>query len=240
MHRIVPLAAPFRSGAVLPKPEPAMSNAISPSASRRALIVIDVQNEYVTGNLPIEYPPVDVSLANIGRAIDAAHAAGVPVIVVQHVAPAGAPIFAPGTDGVALHPVVAGRPYAHLIAKAQASSFAGTDLAAWLDAHGIDTLAVAGYMTHNCNASTVYHAAHAGLAVEYLADATGALPYGNGAGAASAEEIHRAYTVVFQSNFAAVMSTDEWIAGLGGAAMPARDSVFASNRRARAQRAKAA
>jgi len=240
MHRIALLAAPFRSGAALPKPEPAMSNAILPSASRRALIVIDVQNEYVTGNLPIEYPPVDASLANIGRAIDAAHAAGVPVIVVQHVAPAGAPIFAPGTDGVALHPVVADRPYAHLIVKAQASSFAGTDLAAWLDAHGIDTLVVAGYMTHNCNASTVYHAAHAGLAVEYLADATGALPYVNGAGAASAEEIHRAYTVVFQSNFAAVMSTDEWIAGLGGAAMPARDSVAASNRRARAQRAKAA
>ncbi|WP_175853170.1 cysteine hydrolase family protein [Burkholderia anthina] len=217
-----------------------MSNAASSSASRRALIVIDVQNEYVTGNLPIEYPPVDASLANVGRAIDAAHAAGVPVIVVQHVAPAGAPIFAPGTDGVALHPVVAGRPYAHLIVKAQASAFAGTDLAAWLAAHGVDTLAVAGYMTHNCNASTVYHAVHAGLNVEYLADATGALPYENEAGTVSAEEIHRAYTVVFQSNFAAVMSTDAWIAGLAGAAMPGRDSVAASNRRARAQRAKAA
>lgn len=240
MHRIALLAAPFRSEAARPNPEPAMSNAVSSSVSRRALIVIDVQNEYVTGNLPIEYPPIDASLANIGRAIDAAHAAGVPVIVVQHVAPAGAPIFAPGTDGVALHPVVADRPYAHLIVKAQASSFAGTDLAAWLDAHGIDTLAVAGYMTHNCNASTVYHAAHAGLAVEYLADATGALPYVNEAGAASAEEIHRVYTVVFQSNFAAVMSTEAWIVGLGGAAMPTRDSVAASNRQARAQRAKAA
>ncbi|MGS0893664.1 cysteine hydrolase family protein [Burkholderia stagnalis] len=216
-----------------------MSNPTPHSASRRALIVIDVQNEYVTGNLPIEYPPVDASLANIGRAIDAAHAAGVPVIVVQHVAPAGAPIFAPDTDGVALHPVVADRPHAHLIRKTQASAFAGTDLAAWLDAHGIDTLAVAGYMTHNCNASTVYHAAHAGLSVEYLADATGALPYENEAGAASAEEIHRAYTVVFQSNFAAVMSTDAWLAGLAGAAMPSRDAVAASNRRARAHRAKA-
>jgi nicotinamidase-related amidase len=237
MHRIALLAVPFRSGAALPDQEPAMSNAVPSSvsqpAARRALIVIDVQNEYVTGNLPIEYPPVDVSLANIGRAIDAAHAAGVPVVAVQHVAPVGAPIFAPGSDGVALHAVVASRPYAHLIEKAQASSFAGTDLAAWLDAHGIDTLVVAGYMTHNCNAATVYHAAHAGLKVEYLEDATGALPYENEAGAASAEEIHRAYTVVFQSNFAAVMSTGAWIAGLAGAPMPARDSVAASNRRAR-------
>ncbi|WP_415877082.1 isochorismatase family protein [Burkholderia ubonensis] len=156
------------------------------------------------------------------------------------VAPAGAPIFAPGSDGVELHPVVASRPYAHRFEKSLASAFAGTDLAAWLDAHGIDTLAVAGYMTHNCNASTVYHAAHAGLNVEYLEDATGAVPYENAAGAASAEEIHRAYTVVFQSNFAAVMSTDAWIAGLAGGAMPARESVSASNRRARARRAQAA
>jgi nicotinamidase-related amidase len=29
---------------------------------RRALVVIDVQNEYVTGNLPIEYPAIDSSL----------------------------------------------------------------------------------------------------------------------------------------------------------------------------------
>ncbi|EQD52965.1 hypothetical protein B1A_12544, partial [mine drainage metagenome] len=28
---------------------------------RRALIVIDVQNEYVTGNLPIEYPDIHLS-----------------------------------------------------------------------------------------------------------------------------------------------------------------------------------
>ncbi|WP_414695206.1 isochorismatase family protein, partial [Paraburkholderia sp.] len=49
---------------------------------RRALVVIDVQNEYVSGDLLIEYPPIETSLANIGRAIDAARAAGVPVVVV--------------------------------------------------------------------------------------------------------------------------------------------------------------
>ena len=41
-----------------------------------ALIVIDVQNEYVTGNLPIAFPPVDGSLKTISAAIDAAIAAG--------------------------------------------------------------------------------------------------------------------------------------------------------------------
>jgi len=37
--------------------------------ARRALIVIDVQHEYLDGALPISDPPLDTSLANIGRAI---------------------------------------------------------------------------------------------------------------------------------------------------------------------------
>ena len=49
---------------------------------KRALIVIDVQNEYVTGNLRIEYPDVQLSLRNIARAMDAAHDAGIPVVVI--------------------------------------------------------------------------------------------------------------------------------------------------------------
>ena len=51
---------------------------------KRALIVIDVQNEYFDGALPISDPPPGQSLANIGRAMDAATAADVPVIVVRH------------------------------------------------------------------------------------------------------------------------------------------------------------
>lgn len=51
---------------------------------KRALIVIDVQNEYFDGAPPITDPPPDVSLANIARATDAAADADIPVIVVQH------------------------------------------------------------------------------------------------------------------------------------------------------------
>ncbi|WP_265943042.1 isochorismatase family protein [Dechloromonas sp. A34] len=59
------------------------------SSLKRALIVIDVQNEYFTGKLRIEYPDVRDSLANICRAMDAASAAGIPVVVVQHLLPEG-------------------------------------------------------------------------------------------------------------------------------------------------------
>jgi hypothetical protein len=66
-------------------------------------------------------------------------------------------------------------------------------------------------MTHNCDASTIFEATHRGLHVEFLQDATGALPYANEAGSASAEEIHRVFSVVFHSRFAATGSTDAWI-----------------------------
>ncbi|WP_141453832.1 cysteine hydrolase family protein [Pseudoxanthomonas sp. z9] len=203
------------------------------SSPRRALIVIDVQNEYFTGGLPIEHPPVSESLPNLLRAMDAAQARGIPVIVVQHSAPAGAPVFVPGTATWKLHPDVAGRPRDHYIEKSLASAFTGTDLADWLAARGIDTLAVVGYMTHNCDASTIYEGAHRGLRMEFLHDATGALPCANAAGSASAEEIHRVFSVVFHSNFAAVASTEAWITALDAQAPLPIDNVPQSNQRAR-------
>lgn len=214
---------------------------MSPSNSpRRALVVIDVQNEYESGGLRIEYPPVAESLRHIGEAMDAAHAAGLPVIVVQQMAPADSPLFAEGSHGWQLHRVVAERPYEHLVQKQLPSAFAGTDLAAWLKTHGIDTLAVVGYMTHNCNDTTIKHAFDAGLQVEFLMDASGSVPYANRAGAASAEEIHRVFSVVEQSRFAAVMTTAEWIAHLANGTEPERDTIHASHQRALTRRSAAA
>ena len=51
-----------------------MSNqANNPPAPKRALVVIDVQNEYVTGGLPIVHPPVEEGLERIGTAVGTAN-----------------------------------------------------------------------------------------------------------------------------------------------------------------------
>ncbi|KAF1695764.1 cysteine hydrolase [Pseudoxanthomonas jiangsuensis] len=203
---------------------------------RRALLVIDVQNEYFDGKLPIEHPPVAESLPRILQAMDAAQAAGVPVVVVRHLGPEGAPVFAAGSHGAALHPQVAARPHALSLEKRQASAFAGTGLRAWLAEQGIDTLAIAGYMSHNCDVSTALDARQAGLKVEFLADAAGSLPYANAAGQASAEEIHRVIGVVLHSNFAAVTGAAGWIDALEGDTALEPDNVLLSSLRARQAR----
>ena len=207
---------------------------MSTPAPRRALVVIDVQNEYFEGGgLPIEYPPIEDTLPNVTRAMDAAHAAGTPVVVVRHHAPKGAPVFQADAHNGQLHPEIAKRPHDHLVTKSFPSVFTGTDFADWLARNEIDTLSVAGYMTQNCDASTVYEAMHRGLAVEFLADASGALPYENAAGKVTAEEIHRVFSVVFHSNFAAVTSTDAWITAMREGQVIPKDNVVMSNRRAR-------
>jgi len=198
---------------------------------RRALIVIDVQNEYFTGNMKIEYPPLATSLPNIARAMDAARAADIPVVVVQHDAPEQSPIFAKGSASWQLHEEVAKRPVSHHINKTYASVFTGTDLAQWVADNGIDTLSIVGYMTHNCDAATIYEAAHKGLSVEFLSDASGSPSYENAAGKASAEEIHRVFSTVFHSGFAAVTSTEEWIAAAREGKALERDNVYLSVQR---------
>lgn len=201
--------------------------------SRRALILIDVQNEYVSGNLLIEYPDIRLSLRNIARAAETAMSAGIPIVIVQNTAPPSAPIFVKGTPGWELHSVVAELPRSHYVEKTLPSSFAGTDLATWLKDNDINIMTVAGYMTHNCVDSTIKYALHNGWEVEHLYDATGAVSYTNRAGKVSAEEIHRAFNVVLQSRFAAVLTTSEWIEAVNSGKPPERDNIFSSNQRAR-------
>ncbi len=185
---------------------------------KRALIVIDVQNEYFDGALPISDPPPDVSLANVGRAMDAASAAGVPVIVVRHgSSDPESPIFREGTHTWELHPEVERRARDHLIEKSLPGSFTGTPLESILAEAAVDTVAITGYMTHMCVDTTSRQAAHRGLAVEILNDATGTLPLENSGGSAAGEELHRATLVAQGQFFADVMSTDDWLVRIGAA-----------------------
>ncbi|MFF0576957.1 cysteine hydrolase family protein [Streptosporangium saharense] len=201
---------------------------------KRALVVIDVQNEYFTGALPIAFPPRQESLANIVAATEAARAHGVPVVVVRHTAPAESPLFAGGSPSWELREEIGREPYDHLVDKTLASAFAGTDLAEWLAAREIDTLAVAGYMTQNCDESTARDAAHLGLTVEFLSDATGTVPLSNSAGTATAEEVHNHVLVVMASNFASVVTTAEWIDAVKAGEPLARPNIWASTEIARA------
>lgn len=199
--------------------------------------MIDVQNEYVTGNLPISYPPLSGSLACVAQAVEAANAANIPVVVVQQTAPAESPIFAQGSHGAELHATIAEMPRSLLLTKRLPSCFTGTDLDDWLCERAIDTVAIVGYMTQNCVESTARDAAHRGYRVEFLVDAAGTLALENGAGSVSAQALHEAVAVVLQSRFAAVVTTDEWCRAVQSDTPLQGSNIYASSARGRAESA---
>lgn len=193
---------------------------------RRALVVVDVQQEYFDGPLQIQHPPREESLANVTRAMDVAMEHDLPVVVVQHEYPAGAPVFAAGSVGWALHPEVEKRlqSSSKRITKDKGSVFAGTDLAEWLAAQGVDTISVVGFMTNNCDIATAVEAEGLGLAAEILSDATGAIHLANETGKVPAHVLHEVLMVLLHSNFAAVGTTQAWATAVqSGEALPKSD-----------------
>jgi len=197
---------------------------------RRALIVIDAQQEYFDGLLPIQYPARNDSIANIQTAINTAEQNGIPVVLVQHELPAGAPVFASGSatwqnrPEVAAHENVA----AKRISKQFSSIFAGTHLEAWLREQGTDTITVAGYMTNNCVIASAAAAEPLGFAVEVLADATGAIDLSNDAGTASARQVHETLMVLLHSNWAAVTDTATWTTAVRTGAVLSKSDLITS------------
>jgi nicotinamidase-related amidase len=181
--------------------------------SKQVLLVIDVQNEYFNGKLPVTYPPG--SLANITEAVDEANLHEIPVIVIQHTAARpDAPTFIKGSEGWHLHPEIAKRKYSILLQKSLPSSFAGTGLKTWLKEQAITTLVISGYMTQMCCDTTSREAFHRGYTVKFLSDATDTLDYRNDAGAVTAECLHKTILVVQQSRFSTVMTTAAWLQSL--------------------------
>ncbi|NMB77835.1 MAG: cysteine hydrolase [Methanomicrobiales archaeon] len=180
---------------------------------KQALLIIDVQNEYFTGKVPVTYPAG--SFENILKAMDWAHSSHVPVVVIQHtnIAPEAA-TFRKGTPGWELHDEIKRRHADVVIEKHLPGSFTGTSLEEWLKAHGITTVTIAGYMTQMCCDTTARQAFHRGYTVNFLSDATGTLTISNAAGSISDADLHRAILVTQQMRFSRVLKTDEWIIGI--------------------------
>lgn len=175
--------------------------------SKKALLVIDVQNVYFEGPMTITHP--SGSFANILTAMDKASAAGVPVVVIQHSSSTMAS-FKKGSPAWQLHPEIERRKREVLFEKELPGSFTGTGLEAWLQSRGITTVTIAGYMTQMCCDTTARQALHLGFSVEFLSDATGTLDISNAAGSVRAEELHRAILVTQAMRFSKVIPVSAW------------------------------
>jgi nicotinamidase-related amidase len=77
-----------------------------------------------------------------------------------------------------------------------------------------ETVTLIGYMTKNCVNGTAAGAEPLGFAVEVLSNATGAIHLTNSSGSIPAEQVHQTLMTLLNSNFAAVATTDQWLAAV--------------------------
>lgn len=149
---------------------PTLQAGASLAAGKTAVVLIDYQNEYREGPLAL---PDEGAASSAARRLRAwAERRGIAVIHVLHRAPAGAPIFADGSPGAAPLAGLAPAAGETTIIKHLPSAFTGTGLADVLQTRGLDTLLIAGYMTHNCVDSTAREAFHRSYRVGVVADAS--------------------------------------------------------------------
>ncbi|HET9983703.1 MAG TPA: isochorismatase family cysteine hydrolase [Longimicrobiales bacterium] len=185
---------------------------------RTAVLIMDYQQAMVSG----VGGGADALLERARRVLDAARAAGVPVIYIVVGFREGYPevsernvLFARvkgssrlllGTPGAEIAPAVAPAPGDVTVVKHRVGAFHGTDLEVILRAREIDTLVLLGIATSGVVLSTVRHAADADYRLVVLADCC----------ADADAEVHRCLLEKVFPRQATVSSSEAFVEALAG------------------------
>lgn len=170
----------------------------------RALVVVDIQNDYFPGGAnPLDRP--EAAAAKARSLLDAFRAAGEPVFHVKHVWDAPDALYLrPDTPGGEINAAVAPQPGEQVIEKAFPNSFLETTLDRDLRGAGIDSLVVCGMMTSMCVDATVRAAVDLGYDVSVAHDACATMPLEFDGRRIEAADVHAAFLAALADGYAAV------------------------------------
>lgn len=205
---------------------PIVINRIEPR--RCAVIVVDMQNDFIARGAPMETPMGRELLPRLQSLLAHARATDMRVIFTAHThrrdgsdmgvngdiwpAIAERTGLVDGEPGAEIVPDLAPRDDDIVIKKHRYSGFYGTDLDMILRTEKIDTVAITGVTTETCCAATARDAMYNGYRVAFISDATGTYDFPDiGFGAIPAAELHRVTLGVLGFTTAHVLGTDEFI-----------------------------
>jgi biuret amidohydrolase len=201
------------------------------ATQRTALLVIDMQNDFVEEGAPLEFPEGRRVLPTIQKVLETARVHGMPVIYPAHVhRPGGAdmgihrelypPVAAgealvDGGRGVAIYPEITPQAGELVIKKHRYNSFYATDLEIVLRGLGVDTVVLTGMTTECCVLGTARGALECGFRSVVLADACASCDYPDlGFGAMPANEMHLAALRIMSLTSSQVIDTDTFLSRL--------------------------
>jgi nicotinamidase-related amidase len=175
-----------------------------------ALILIDIQNEYFPGGA-LELVGADEAAARARLALDAARAAGIPVVHVRHEnADPKAARFRALAPGSEIRAAVAPLPGEEVVTKRAVDSFAGTGLEALLREKGIEGFAVCGMMTHMCVDAFLRAATARGYPCTLLTDATATRDLEWGGRRVVAADVKTAFYAAFSFFGVKMLEVESW------------------------------
>ena len=174
----------------------------------KALIVIDMQNDYFPGG-KMALQGIEEALQNTNDLIRFSRKQGYKIFFVQHTALGKeATFFVPGTPGVELYKELNIQEDT-IIHKHYPNSFRETDLKEILDSEDIRDLIICGAMTHMCIDTTVRAGFDLGYDITLAHDACATKDLQFGETTISAHEVHYSFVSAMGSAFCDVKSTEE-------------------------------
>lgn len=176
-----------------------------------ALLVIDVQKDYFPGGKMELVGSLEAG-TRIKSVIENFRNRGKPIIHVQHIAAKpDAAFFLPGSDGVRFHECSLPGHYEKVIRKNFPNSFRSTGLEIHCRNNEIDTLVIAGMMTHMCVDTTVRAAFDLGFDCVVLGDCCATKDLKIDGRIISSCQVQDAFLAALEGTFARVMNSDEFI-----------------------------
>jgi len=193
---------------------------------KTAMIVVDMQNDFVAPGAAMETPAARQIVPKLAEALRICREAGIKVVYTAHVHRrdgcdmglfddlhppiANRNALVDGTPSVEICAELAPKAGEHVVKKHRYSGFFGTDLDIILREWGVDTVLISGTTTENCCHATARDAMFRNYRVVFLSDATATYDYPDrGFGAMPAADVHHATLVILAASTAHVMSVED-------------------------------
>lgn len=177
----------------------------------KALVIIDMQNDYFPGGKN-ELVNSDEASLKAKELLEAFRKKNRPVIHIQHLSiRPGSGFFVPDTTGAEIHATVYPQVAETVITKNYPNSFRKTGLQNHLQQQEIKHLVVAGMMSHMCVDATVRAAKDLGFEVSVAADACATKDLSIQGNEVKAKDVHHSFMAALAYFYADVKNTAELI-----------------------------
>ncbi len=180
--------------------------------NNKALIVIDIQNEYFeNGGMELVNPIV--ASENAGKLISHFRKKNAPIIHIQHISPdpAKMPFFIAGTVAADIHKNVTPSAEEKVIQKHFPNSFRATELLEYLKTNQITELVVVGMMTHMCIDATTRAAVDFGFQCTVIGDACATRDLEINGTTVKAKDVQHAFLAALEFFYAQIQETDSYL-----------------------------